>query len=85
MESSKSAPTWGEGVRQLRELHNISQVQLAKKVGCSQAAISRLEKGVSRHLSDAVRLRIAKALHVDPHRLFPYEDNRRSDNESDVA
>jgi len=75
MSTLQQLPTWGPGVRALREYRGISQKQLAEKVGCSQASISRLEKGLTRQLSDAARVRIAKALAADPHRLFPYEDD----------
>jgi len=74
--------TWGSGIKHLRHLRGLTQVQLATKIGCSQVTISRLELG-SRRISDAMRVRIAKALDVDPYRLFPYED--RGDRDDDVA
>lgn len=64
-------PTWGEGVRILRGVRGLSQVQLAEKASVPQASISRIENG-ARGVSDAVRVRIAEALGVDPHELFPY-------------
>lgn len=57
----------------LREIRGLSQTDLARQVGCSQATISRIEKGQSRQLSDTTRLRIARVLNADPHRLFPYQ------------
>lgn len=65
------APTWGEGVRILRGVAGLSQVDLASRAGTSQAHISRIENG-SREVSDAIRVRIAKVLGVKPHELFPY-------------
>jgi transcriptional regulator with XRE-family HTH domain len=66
--------TWGEGVRMLRNIRNLSQVQLAEMAGVTQPSISRIESG-SRQVSDAARVRIARALGVDPHVLFPYIDD----------
>ena len=63
--------TWGTGVRALRNIKGLTQVQLAAKAGVSQSKISELESG-SRRISDAVRVRIAAALDAQPHLLFPY-------------
>lgn len=64
-------PTWGAGVRFLRTTQGLSQVELSSLSGVPQATISRLENG-STKISDTVRVRIARALQVDPHTLFPY-------------
>lgn len=67
-------PTWGKGIRILRRIHDgMTQEQLATLAGVSQSTISRLERG-SYEASDAARIRIAKALEVDPNILFPYVD-----------
>lgn len=66
-------PVWGEGVRALRGLLELTQEQLAERAGTTQATISRLERG-STEISDALRVRIARALHTDPHALFPYRE-----------
>lgn len=71
--STPNPPTWGEGVRLLRGIRGLSQVQLAEKASVAQHTISRIENG-SRGASDAVRVRIAAALGVDPHELFPYQE-----------
>lgn len=68
---STHPPTWGEGVRILRGIRGLSQVELATKASVPQSSISRIENG-STKVSDGVRVRIAKALGVDPHELFPY-------------
>ena len=70
-------PTWGEGVRTLRGIKDLSQVELATRARVGQATISRIENG-SRQISDAARVRIAKALDVQPYELFPYiEDDEQ--------
>lgn len=66
--------TWGLGVKLLREIHSLTQEQLAQRAGTKQATISRIETG-SRQVSDALRVRIARALNVNPYDLFPYEDD----------
>lgn len=71
--NNQGAPTWGAGVRTLRGIRDLTQVELAALAGVSQPVISRIENG-SREVSDAVRIRIAKALDFDPHALFPYEE-----------
>lgn len=63
--------TWGNGVRELRLLRDMTQTDLAEAAGVAQNTISRIENG-SRQVSDETRIRIAKALHVDPNKLFPY-------------
>lgn len=61
-------------MRALRGLHDITQVQLAEMTGTTQVTISRIELG-SRQISDALRVRIARALHADPYDLFPYVED----------
>jgi len=72
-------PVWGEGVRALRGLYRLSQVQLAEQAGTTQVTISELENG-KRNISDALRVRIARVLHVDPHALFPYREGNGNGN-----
>lgn len=68
-------PVWGEGVRVLRGINGLSQTQLAEQAGTTQATISRLEVGTTHEISDSLRIRIARALHTDPHALFPYRED----------
>lgn len=68
-------PTWGEGIRVLRSLHNLTQEELAAEAGTTQSTISDLENDRRRQVSDSLRLRIARVLHADPYDLFPYLDN----------
>lgn len=71
-------PTWGQGVRFLRSLHNLTQEQLAQEAGTTQVTISDIENGKRRAISDSLRVRIARALHADPYDLFPYVDEAAS-------
>lgn len=64
---------WGPGVKMLRSLKNITQAQLAAQAGTTQSRISEIENG-SRAVADILRVRIARALEVDPYDLFPYVD-----------
>lgn len=66
-------PTWAEGIKFLRGLYDIKQTELAEAAGTTQSRISEIENG-RRTISDALRVRIARALHTDPYALFPYED-----------
>lgn len=56
----------GMRVRHVRELQGMTQVQLAKKAGVSQAAISELETGANRSPWGTNLIRIAQALKVSP-------------------
>ena len=67
-------PVWGEGVKVLRGIYGYTQEQLAEQAGTTQVTISELERG-KRSISDSLRLRIARVLHVDAHRLFPYRED----------
>jgi transcriptional regulator with XRE-family HTH domain len=70
---SKSGQIWAENVRKYRDLHMISQNELAKKVRRSTMAISRYEEGTIP--SPAIIDLIAKAFNVDIHELFiPVEE-----------
>lgn len=69
--STATGYVWGTGIRALRSLHGITQTELAEKAGTTQVTISRIELG-SRQISDTLRVRIARALNVNPHDLFPY-------------
>lgn len=67
-------PTWGEGVKWLRSGYDMTQAELAELAGTTQATISRIERG-SQEISDALRVRIARALKVDAQVLFPYREH----------
>ena len=50
----------------LRQKHNLTQKELAERVGTSQPAIARLESGNYRNLSLSFIRRIARALNAVP-------------------
>ena len=50
----------------LRQKHNLTQKELAERVGTSQPAIARLESGNYRNLSLSSIRRIARALNAVP-------------------
>jgi predicted transcriptional regulator len=50
----------------LRQKHNLTQKELAERVGTSQPAIARLESGNYRNLSLSFIRRIAEALNAVP-------------------
>ena len=59
----------GATVRAIRKEQGVTTTQLGKKVGISQAQISRLENGQQGFRSGTL-VKIAKALKVPPFRLF---------------
>lgn len=67
-------PTWGEGIKTLRGIKDWTQTDLAAAAGVPQSRISNLERGL-RSASDTTRIRIARALGVEPHVLFPYVED----------
>lgn len=56
----------GLRLRHVRELRGLTQVQLAKKSGFSQAAISELETGENRSPWGTNLVRLAQSLQVNP-------------------
>lgn len=74
--TASGRPSWAEGVKTNRKTKDLSQVELAARAQVSQATISRIENG-SRQISDAARVRIARALDVLPHELFPYIEDEQ--------
>lgn len=77
MKTEGAPPTWGEGIRFLRGLKGLTQSALAEKAGVTQSIISALESG-SRGATDQTRIRISRALDINPHILFPYVDREAS-------
>lgn len=51
-------------IRRLRERHNMTQAELARKVRVTQGYISQLEAGTKKELGAKVALRLAEALGV---------------------
>ena len=51
-------------IRKLRERHNMTQTELAKRVKVTQGYISQLEAGTKKELGAKVALRLADVLGV---------------------
>ena len=59
-------------IKEIRKRLNITQVELAKRLGISQGAIQKLETG-ERGLDTDWMIKISKALNVEPWELLPKE------------
>jgi len=64
----------GANVRSIRTDLGMTTTELGRKVGVSQAQISRLENG-QQGFRSATLVKIAKALKVPPFRLFMTEND----------
>jgi transcriptional regulator with XRE-family HTH domain len=62
---------WGRRVRRLRRDKELTATSVAREVGISSTHLHRIEGGAPS--SDEVRLRIARALGVDPGEIFNYD------------
>ena len=62
----------------LRQKHNLTQKELAERVGTSQPAIARLESGNYRNLSLSSIRRIAEALNAVPEVHIRSREARRT-------
>lgn len=60
---------FGSYLRSMRKENGMTQVELAESVGVDSTYISRLENGRD-HPSEEVLLRLAVALHDDPHKMI---------------
>ena len=60
-------------LRDARRERNLTQEQLAELAGVDQATISKLERDETTKPSWEIVGRIARALGIDPHLLFPLE------------
>jgi transcriptional regulator with XRE-family HTH domain len=60
----------GKTIRQCRREIGLSQAQLASSAGLSQGYLSQIENAEVDNPSAAVLFRLARALHIDPHRLL---------------
>ncbi len=69
---SKRTP-WGERVRNARKAANLTQQDLSEMVACHPTTISDIEVGRTLP-SDPLKVRLARALDVDPAELFPLSD-----------
>lgn len=62
-------------LRTARRLKDITQEQLADLAGVDKTTISDIERGKNRNPSWETVARIAKALDVEPHEIFPLDNN----------
>lgn len=74
----------GQRIADLRKANGLTQVQLAKQVGCSVEFISLVERGVNGP-SIAGLEKFAKALNVDVRVLFTFEPWRQARRLDSVA
>jgi putative transcriptional regulator len=70
------AGRWGRSLRAARQASGLEQVELAKRVGCSQGTISRIESG-AQVPKDELRIALARALGMSVAELFTYEKVKR--------
>ncbi len=65
---------FGLAVKEQRNQLNVSQEELAMRIGADQAYVSRIEAGQMNVTLETVE-QIASALHIDIHKLFPQPTN----------
>lgn len=73
----------GENIKQIREARNLTQAELAYKIGKNQRTISNWENGVRDPSSDNIR-RIADALNIAPSEIIGH-NSAPTDNTFDYA
>ena len=61
-----------ETIKELLKLKNISQVELAEKLGIDAHYISDIECG-SRNITFKTLARLTEALEIDPYKFFTYD------------
>lgn len=63
---------WGKRIRRIRREKELTVTEVAKEADITRQYLNAIERG--RYApSDQVRLRIAKAIEVDPNELFSYD------------
>ncbi len=65
----------GEKIRYLRQLTNMSQEELGRRVGVQRAAINKYEKGSVTNIPIATIERIAKVFDVSPTYILGWDGN----------
>ena len=68
----------GKQIYELRKKANLSQEQLAEKVGVSRQTISQIERG-DYSPSVTLALKIAKVLNVSVEEIFSYEEGEENE------
>jgi transcriptional regulator with XRE-family HTH domain len=64
-------------LREVRRRANMTQTELAKRLGIEQSAISRIERGETRSPSHRLVMAICRVLGVDPHEIDEFQDGGR--------
>jgi len=67
-----------ERIKQYRKKKNLSQSQIAKEIGISQAAYAKIESGVTENMTLVVATGIAKALGEDFNEVFEIEKDNKT-------
>lgn len=62
-------------IKEVREAANMSQMELAKAIGVTNAAVSQWESGINKPKYEAV-MRMAYTLNCRPEDLVPVEFNK---------
>ncbi|MBZ9693374.1 multiprotein-bridging factor 1 family protein [Clostridium sp. M14] len=56
--------SFGKKLRYAREKNNLSIVELSKLTGISQMHLGRLERGITRNITDNTKIKLEKALNI---------------------
>jgi transcriptional regulator with XRE-family HTH domain len=72
METASINATWGARVRRIRREKELTATAVAKEAGIARETLHRIERGQG--VSDDVKIRLAKAIGVDPNELFDLKD-----------
>ena len=79
---------FGEVIRNARKSLDLTQRQLAEKIGVSNTSISNWEKGLSRPDADLIQ-KLCEVLHLQPNDIYgtndaPVESGRRVVSDEDI-
>jgi transcriptional regulator with XRE-family HTH domain len=72
MELTEINATWGRRIKRLRRAGEITAIAAAKEAGITPQYLHAIERG-EYSPSDEVKIRIAKALGVEPSEIFSYD------------
>lgn len=73
---------FGERIRQMRKKANISQEELAKRVGTTKQGISKIECGKTKFIKDDMLKRFAHTLNCTPDYLLNLSDKELINREN---
>lgn len=78
----------GDRIKALRIKNDLSQIDLAEKIGSTKQAIYKYEKGIVTNIPSDKLQEIARALHTTPAYLMGWEeeaDHKETESPVDVA